>query len=165
MGSAKKLWEELNSDRIDAYQAKYREKHGDAIRARNRKRAQRPDVQAYDKSRSKARREKHKQVLVERLGGCCAHCGTTENLEFDHKHPGEKEYSVTARIMCNLESLYPETDKCQLLCASCHKTITSKQKEIAWRLFTSLTPELMDAIMNNEIDINDIVITTNQDSH
>jgi 5-methylcytosine-specific restriction endonuclease McrA len=150
MGSAKKLWEELNSDKVDAYQAAYRERHGDAIRARSRKRAQRPDVKLYDQQRGKARRDKHRGVLQERLGGCCVNCGATDHLEFNHRYPGDKEYSVTLRLNCNLESLYNETDKCELLCKPCHKQLTSRQKELAWQLLCQLSNEEYDRLINTD---------------
>ena len=115
----------------------------------------------YEAGRSKVRREKHKQHLIERLGGCCAQCGTTENLEFNHKHPNDKVFPITAFISISLDKLYEEADKCELLCHSCHKIHTSQQKELAWTLLKNLPRDLYDGIMKGEIDPTSIRYETN----
>ena len=62
--------------------------------------------------------------VVNRLGGKCARCGCTENLEVDHKDPREKVFEVKARLSYKWVNLIDEVDKCQLLCKPCHKDKT-----------------------------------------
>lgn len=127
---------------------RYYEKHKEAVRQRNKIRDQRPDVKEYNKQRGIDRRLKHRQILEERLGGKCVKCGTNEQLQFDHIHPGDKCFNITSKINCQLnEEIFQEVDKCQLLCKSCHKEITSQQKRIAWNLLCQLSKEELLSLM------------------
>lgn len=54
------------------------------------------------------------------LGGVCKHCGTIDNLEFDHIISSDKQFTITSKYDANWKILKPELDKCQLLCQSCH---------------------------------------------
>ena len=62
--------------------------------------------------------------VVNRLGGKCARCGCTENLQVDHKDPREKVFEVKSRLSYKWVNLIDEVDKCQLLCKPCHKDKT-----------------------------------------
>ena len=62
--------------------------------------------------------------VVNRLGGKCARCGCTENLQVDHKDPREKVFEVKSRLSYKWINLIDEVDKCQLLCKPCHKDKT-----------------------------------------
>ena len=70
------------------------------------------------------RRREQKQRLIERLGGKCVGCGTSENLQFDHINAATKKYNITKHLGVRDEKLYEEVDKCQLLCHDCHKVKT-----------------------------------------
>ncbi len=64
------------------------------------------------------------------LGSKCKECNTTENLEFDHIDPQNKEIEITTAVMAKCwswDKLVIELNKCQLLCKECHlkKTIKS----------------------------------------
>lgn len=55
-------------------------------------------------------------------------CGYDRNiavLEFHHINPDEKEFQLDMRHLSNtsLERLKEEADKCQLLCANCHREV------------------------------------------
>jgi hypothetical protein len=54
------------------------------------------------------------------LGGKCARCGTTENLEFDHIDPSTKVFAISAELSRAWAALVQEASKCQLLCKPCH---------------------------------------------
>lgn len=75
-----------------------------------------------DKIREQAKKRKklHKQKCLERLGGKCVKCGTTERLEFDHIDKTTKKYKITSGLCYSLDRLFEEVDKCQLLCKPCH---------------------------------------------
>lgn len=70
------------------------------------------------------RRERNKQERIEYLGGKCVGCGTTENLQFDHKDRTIKEFNISKKPDHTLEKIKEELDKCQLLCDSCHRIKT-----------------------------------------
>jgi hypothetical protein len=70
----------------------------------------------YQRNRSRERLA----LARERLGGACARCGTTENLEFDHVDPAAKVREVSASVCLSLEKFLLEVDRCQLLCHACH---------------------------------------------
>lgn len=53
----------------------------------------------------------------------CVDCGNTDFrvLEFDHVR-GEKSYNISSKIaVFNLETLLKEIEKCDIVCANCHK--------------------------------------------
>lgn len=66
---------------------------------------------------------------MERYGSACGRCGYNEcfsALEFHHPNPEEKhpEYTPCELIRIrDLEKIYPELDKCVLLCANCHRKV------------------------------------------
>ena len=65
--------------------------------------------------------------LIERLGGKCVECGTTKRLQFDHIDPLEKSFDISRKMTAPLKVLYPEIDKCQLLCPKCHLNKTKDE--------------------------------------
>lgn len=70
---------------------------------------------------------KRRQKIIDYLGGLCARCGTSQDLEFDHINPEEKLFDISAK--CTLATSKDEIDKCQLLCKSCHLKKTVDEKE------------------------------------
>lgn len=72
-------------------------------------------------------RKNRRLHLIERLGGKCVECGTTKRLQFDHIDPLEKSFDISRKITAPLEMLYPEIDKCQLLCSKCHLNKTKDE--------------------------------------
>jgi len=79
----------------------------------------------------KNRYHKRKAMCLERLGGICKNCGTTDNLEFDHIDPSTKEFTLAEGFMgISFERLSKELKKCQLLCHKCHMDKTLEQRGI-----------------------------------
>jgi 5-methylcytosine-specific restriction endonuclease McrA len=66
---------------------------------------------------------RHAQA-IEQLGGKCARCGTTENLQFDHVDPATKTMDIAKMWTASEERFQKELAKCQLLCEECHKKKT-----------------------------------------
>ena len=67
---------------------------------------------------------------IEYLGGVCIECSTTEQLEFDHVDPTEKEFTVTEIMLHADGKLYTELDKCVLRCKPHHLERTRRQKGV-----------------------------------
>lgn len=62
----------------------------------------------------------------------CARCGyneAPEALDFDHIS-GEKRFCVAAAVLvhgCSIDTIKNEIDKCQILCANCHRIVTRQR--------------------------------------
>lgn len=74
-----------------------------------------------------AKRQKQiKQAAVTYKGGKCQICGYDKclaALDFHHKNKNEKDFNVGLYRSYLLDNLKPELDKCDLLCANCHREI------------------------------------------
>ena len=68
----------------------------------------------------KKRKEKNRTLCLKRLGGKCKVCGTTSNLEFDHRDPNTKLFKIGSGLSYCLEKLFEEVDKYDLLCKQHH---------------------------------------------
>ena len=67
-----------------------------------------------------------KKELIKYKGGKCERCGFRghENcFDFHHIDPTEKDFTIKSSKGHNLEKLKKEVDKCQLLCANCHREV------------------------------------------
>lgn len=63
---------------------------------------------------------------IKREAGCWV-CGkTTGRLEFDHIDPSTKEFTISTYV--SLERLWPEMEKCHVLCKEHHIIKTSVDK-------------------------------------
>ena len=75
---------------------------------------------------TRIRRYRAKKMGVDYLGGECYRCkwsGDLSGFDFHHMDPDEKEFHLTSSNMSNRtwESVKEELDKCELLCALCHR--------------------------------------------
>jgi len=59
----------------------------------------------------------------------CADCGESDIivLEFDHQRDKLADVSVLARDGYSLDKIKREIDKCEVVCANCHRRRTAKQ--------------------------------------
>lgn len=64
---------------------------------------------------------------IEYLGGKCIRCGYnkyTEVLEFHHRDPSKKDFGISERgVTRSWNDIKSELDKCDLLCANCHREV------------------------------------------
>lgn len=72
------------------------------------------------------RRYETKIKAVEYLGGECKKCswkGDPSGFDFHHRDPNEKSFQANAQTITSMcwESAKLELDKCDLLCALCHR--------------------------------------------
>lgn len=53
----------------------------------------------------------------------CRKCGETRHwmLDFHHANPEEKEFAISDAIRRKFENILPEMEKCDILCANCHR--------------------------------------------
>jgi len=75
---------------------------------------------------TKVRRYVAKSYAVEYLGSeckCCGWSGDISGFDFHHRIPKEKEFCINALTVANKswEEVKKELDKCDLLCALCHR--------------------------------------------
>jgi hypothetical protein len=72
------------------------------------------------------RRYRVKEKSVQYLGNVCNRCGWNGHIsgfDFHHKDPNQKEFQPSAMNLANRkwEIVKSELDKCELLCALCHR--------------------------------------------
>jgi hypothetical protein len=62
------------------------------------------------------------------LGGVCVDCGCGTGLEFDHRDPAAKSFTITGNLNRSWVVVLVELDKCVLRCKPCHsrKTILER---------------------------------------
>lgn len=70
------------------------------------------------------RRFELKLRCVEYLGGKCQRCEyhkCFDSLDFHHIVPGTKKFAISGNHCLSWDNIREELDKCELLCANCHR--------------------------------------------
>lgn len=103
----------------------------------------------------KLRGLKRKFELIEQRGGCCERCGYNKNIagfDFHHKDPTQKEFKLDIRKLSNssMKVLMKEVDKCELLCANCHREEHNPDLEM------SKVKLLIEEVNNSVLEIKEI---------
>jgi hypothetical protein len=65
--------------------------------------------------------------MVNSFGGRCVKCGYGKNyaaLDFHHRDPTSKTNAVGLLLLGSFEKAKKEAEKCDLLCANCHRETT-----------------------------------------
>lgn len=92
-----------------------------------RKRCKKCNVESVTK-----RRKALKRKAVAYKGGKCSHCGYDKciaALEFHHRDPDQKDFSFGgSRQTAAWAKIQAELDKCDLVCANCHREIHEKMR-------------------------------------
>ena len=77
----------------------------------------------YMRKYVKSRYYKRRQAAIEKLGGVCVDCSSTEDLEFDHADRITKGFDIAKAFSGFSEvRLQSEIAKCVLRCGDCHRT-------------------------------------------
>jgi hypothetical protein len=85
---------------------------------------------AYIRDYQKKKYVERKGVYIQKLGGKCVLCSSTESLEFDHLDATTKSFTFTTKIATlSIEKLDAEAKKLQLLCNKCHKEKTAANND------------------------------------
>lgn len=74
------------------------------------------DMNLYMKNRWTTRR----LLAIEKLGGICVRCSSSNFLEFDHIDPSTKIMTIAKASSRSEQFFWNEVSKCQLLCVPCH---------------------------------------------
>jgi hypothetical protein len=90
--------------------------------------------QSYDAQQLRGLRRKLE--LLEICGGKCCRCGYNKNvsaLNFHHKDPENKEFSLDLRSLSNRtkDRVLSEFKKCVLLCNNCHSEVHNPHLDLA----------------------------------
>ena len=102
--------------------------------------------------RQKYRQIKLKQKAIAYKGGKCQICGydkCTDALDFHHRNPEEKEFLISCKFNMSWDNIKRELDKCDMICANCHREIHSKEHlkvpiEEYEKYITPITPEILN---------------------
>jgi hypothetical protein len=85
---------------------------------------------AYIRDYQKKKYVERKDIYIQKLGGKCVLCSSTESLEFDHVDATTKSFTFTTKIATlSIEKLNLEAEKLQLLCNKCHKEKTATSSD------------------------------------
>lgn len=72
------------------------------------------------------------QVIDYLKNKCCLHCGESDIrcLEFNHIDPSQKERNISNLITQtnSWKRIVKEIEKCEILCANCHRKVTHQQQ-------------------------------------
>ena len=77
-------------------------------------------------ARTSEHRRKIKRRAVDYLGGKCITCGYSRSmhaLDFHHRDPSEKDFTVSQYANLSWDKIVKELEKCDLLCANCHREL------------------------------------------
>lgn len=87
-------------------------------------------------SRNITQRQKRKQnwdKIFEYFGGRkCSNCGIESKwpiYDLHHKDPETKDVSIGTIAHYNWDKIFPEVEKCVLLCANCHRIAHAKERK------------------------------------
>lgn len=108
------------------------------------------DCRACNTTRRVANNMRVKIAAIEYLGGECFSCGYSKNpkaLEFHHREPSAKDFGIAKYQKSNIDDLKDELDKCDLLCANCHR---ERHDEI-WRNGNTFTESLYNDILEKSL--------------
>lgn len=83
------------------------------------------------KARAKAHRQKRLGLMLKFKSQPCKDCGNTFPpycMDFDHREPDEKLFSISGQQTCSEALFLAEVAKCDVVCANCHRIRTFKDK-------------------------------------
>lgn len=87
-----------------------------------------PSSNAYMRKYKNNLYKKRRNEALNFLGGKCSKCRSVENLEIDHINPEDKSFHIHLMRDVSLQRFWEEIGKCQLLCKTCHREKTIKDR-------------------------------------
>lgn len=83
---------------------------------------------AIRKRNTNKRRAARKQMVFEYLQEHpCVDCGESDLIVLEFDHLGDKSFGIANGFMKPLKDFQEEIDKCEVVCANCHKRRTAKR--------------------------------------
>src|SRR5689334_14115297 len=113
----------------------YKNKEDQAKAARRHYDANKDKMVARAQAHTKVVKEQVKYILflLKRENGPCPVCGGNFPLvcyDFDHRDRRSKCFNVAeTRYWTSIQRVFDEVVKCNILCANCHRTKTSKERK------------------------------------
>lgn len=89
---------------------------------------------ACHKADTAGRFKRHKAQAVREFGSECVICGYSKNLaalEFHHTDPSKKDHDFIKMRHWVFDSKRSELEKCELVCANCHREIHCPELEVS----------------------------------
>jgi len=68
------------------------------------------------------------EIKLERGCADCSYRGAPEALDFDHLPGSDKRRNVGAMLGYSWEAILSEVDKCEVVCANCHRIRTHDRR-------------------------------------
>jgi hypothetical protein len=103
------------------------------------KRAADPEFKARQLALVRARKAARRQLLATiKLERGCIDCGYRSEsrfLQFDHRDPSAKSFTISNQLMKPLEIVMAEVAKCDVRCASCHEIRSAAERHNVNRRF------------------------------
>ena len=75
--------------------------------------------------------QQRRQAWIDSQGGCCAKCGSTENLEVDHIDPKLKTMNPRDLWSRTGTIREKELENCKVLCNNCHKIKSGLERSLS----------------------------------
>lgn len=97
-------------------------------------------------------RKRLKQLLVSYKGGKCEICGYDKcisALEFHHKNPKDKDFSISSGKYLSIQKCKQEVDKCILVCSNCHRELHDIEYQKIQSQLINKEKQAFIEIMNN----------------
>lgn len=88
------------------------------------------NVSQYTESNKKHRNSRRKVFYEWMKSKSCVDCGNSDIrvLEFDHINREDKSFNISTKVSeLSFETLMKEIEKCEIVCANCHKIRTAGQ--------------------------------------
>jgi len=128
----RKEWAKNNRERIRKAQQKYRETHREECRQRTLKHRHEHPGQ-YKKRQKKFMVSRLRWLHEYKHERGCLICGENDPrcLDFHHRDPKQKVMGVALMVGLQMERLIEEINKCDVMCANCHRKKTNGRYDLA----------------------------------
>jgi hypothetical protein len=126
-----KRYRNRHPDRAREQYTSYRARNPEKVKAYRDEYKSRPEVRARDQARSKAHDAHVKAILDSiKLTAGCVDCGYREHpvaMDFDHLPGTKKLFNVSQALWRPLAKVLAEIEKCEVVCANCHRIRTYRR--------------------------------------
>lgn len=59
---------------------------------------------------------------------CCKHCGDSRKVVLEFHHLKDKNFNLSEYSGRSIETIKKEIEKCDILCANCHRVVTAEER-------------------------------------